>query len=194
MTLSWPSSELVAGDIALRAFDDGDLPMVLELATDPYVAAVSSLDADADTEQGLAWIGRQRGRLAEGAGFSFCIAERKTGRAVGFIGLWTGPQLAFGRATAGYSVCPSGRGHGVARDALRALTVFAWTIPGLHRIELYIEPGNPGSRRTAESAGYLVEGRLRSHQEIAGDRRDMLVYSAIRPTDDGSCSPVAATG
>ena len=71
----------------------------------------------------------------------------------------------------------------MARDPLRALTSFAWTIPELHRIELYIEPGNLGSRRTAQSAGYLVEGRLRSHQEIAGRRRDMLVYSAIRPAD-----------
>ena len=82
MPLSWPNSELVAGDVRLRAFEDGDLPMVLELATDPYVPTVSSLNANADTEQALAWIERQRGRLAEGVGFSFCIAERKTGRAV----------------------------------------------------------------------------------------------------------------
>ena len=51
----------------------------------------------------------------------------------------------------------------------------------LHRIELYVEPWNTGSRRTAEASGYQEEGRLRLHQEIAGRRRDMVLYAAIRP-------------
>jgi hypothetical protein len=38
-----------------------------------------------------------------------------------------------------------------------ALTSFAWSIPALHRIELYIEPWNLG-----------------------GHRRDMLLYPTIR--------------
>ena len=59
--------------------------------------------------------------------------------------------------------------------ALTALTSFAWTIPGLHRIELYIEPWNAGSAKTAEWAGFVRQGLLRSHQEIGGRRRDMLL-------------------
>ena len=34
------------------------------------------------------------------------------------------------------------RGRGIATSALQALTAFAWTIPGLYRVELYIEPWN----------------------------------------------------
>jgi RimJ/RimL family protein N-acetyltransferase len=45
------------------------------------------------------------------------------------------------------------------------LTSFAWTIPPLRRIELYVEPWNTGSIKTAERAGYEREGLLRSHQE-----------------------------
>ena len=52
---------------------------------------------------------RQRGRLAEGYGFSFAIAEAGTDGAVGGIGLWL-TALAQGRATAGYSVIASARG------------------------------------------------------------------------------------
>jgi ribosomal-protein-alanine N-acetyltransferase len=35
--------------------------------------------------------------------------------------------------------------------------------------------------RTAERAGYQREGVLRSHLEIGGRRRDMLLYAAVRP-------------
>ncbi|HEY3649548.1 MAG TPA: GNAT family protein [Streptosporangiaceae bacterium] len=88
-----------------------------------------------------------------------------------------------GRAMAGYSVVPSARGRGFASAALIALTSFGWTIPALHRIELYIEPWNTGSIGTAERAGYQREGLLRSHQEIGGRRRDMLLYASVRDAD-----------
>lgn len=76
---------------------------------------------------------------------------------------------------------PANRGRGIATSALTALTTFAWTIPALHRIELDIEPWNTSSIRVAQACGYQREGLLRSHQEIGGTRRDMLLYAATRP-------------
>jgi len=61
------------------------------------------------------------------------------------------------------------------------LTTFAWTIPALHRIELYIEPTNIASVHTANRAGYDWEGLLRSHQKIGDSRRDMALYVMLRP-------------
>jgi [ribosomal protein S5]-alanine N-acetyltransferase len=87
--------------------------------------------------------------------------------------------LVAGRATAGYSVSPPYRGRGIAANALMALTTFAWTIEALHRVELYIEPWNIGSKVVAGSAGYRCEGLLRSHQQIGGVHRDMLICAAI---------------
>ena len=153
--------------------------MVQELSTDPYVPLIGTLPAHASQEEARAYIDRQLGRLAEGIGLSFAIAEAATDRAVGGIGLWL-QGLIHGRATVGYSVIPSARGRGLASAALTALTSYGWSIPGLHRIELYIEPWNTGSTKTAERAGYEREGLLRSHQEIGGHRRDMLVYAATR--------------
>ena len=164
----------------LREFRDDDLPMALELSTDPYVPLVGSLPAHATEQQALEWLARQRGRWAEGAGFSFAIAESASGRAVGAIGLWL-RAMDDGRAMVGYSVAPGARRKGAAASALTAVTAFAWTIPALHRIELYIEPWNTASARTAERAGYQREGLLRSHQEIGGRRRDLLLYARIRP-------------
>jgi [ribosomal protein S5]-alanine N-acetyltransferase len=175
----WPAEPPVWGPVVLRAFEPADLPMALELSTDPYAPSIGTMPAHATETEAAAWIERQRGRWAEGAGFSFAVAERDGGAAVGQVGLWL-RQLTEGRATAGYFVAPSARGRGIAAAALRAVTTFGWTIPGLHRVELYIEPWNTASVRTAETAGYQREGLLRCHTEIAGRRRDMLLYAAVR--------------
>ncbi|PVE94240.1 GNAT family N-acetyltransferase [Microbacterium sp. TPD7012] len=156
--------------------------MVRELATDPYVPLVGSLPARASDAEALAWVARQQSRRLDGTGFSFAVADAQTGAAVGHCGLWLA-ELGEGRATAGYAIVESARGRGYATDALIAVTQFGWTIPGLFRIALYIEPWNTASLRTAERAGYALEGVLHSHQEIGGERRDMRVYAAIRPEE-----------
>ena len=140
---------------------------------------IGTLPPNASPQEAQGYIDRQLGRLAEGIGFPFAIAAAEGNRAVGGIGLWL-QGLARGRATVGYSVTPSARGCGLGSAALTALTSFAWSVPALHRIELSIEPWNLGSTKTAERAEYEREGLLRSHQEIGGHRRDMLLYATIR--------------
>lgn len=158
-----------------------DAGMAMDLSQDPYVPTVGSLPLNATHEEALAWIDRQRQRHIEGTGFSFSIADLETDRSMGNIGLWM-KDLGAGRAEIGYGVAPRERGRNIASDALCALTNFAWRIPARHRLELYIEPWNRASIRTAERAGYEREGLLRSHQEIAGKRCDMFLYTAIRET------------
>lgn len=180
MLPGWPTTAPRCGPVVLREFADRDVSLAFELGDDPYVPLIGSLPAQPTAHEAMEWIRRQQGRLAEGVGLSFAIADVRTDEAVGAIGLWL-QNLAAGRATAGYSVAASHRGHGIASSALTALTAFAWTIPVLHRIELHIEPWNTGSIKVAENAGYRREGLLRSHQEIGGLRRDMLLHAAIRP-------------
>ncbi|MGH3258599.1 MAG: GNAT family N-acetyltransferase [Streptosporangiaceae bacterium] len=177
----WPTAPVAYGPVVLREFEVRDVPMAIQASTDPYIPLIGSLPPNAGEQEAHDWVDRQRGRLAEGAGFSFAIAEADTDRAVGGIGLWFA-GLRQGRATVGYSIIPSARGRGLAAAALIAVTEFAWTILALHRIEAYIEPWNEGSVRTAERAGYEREGLLRNHQEIGGRRRDMLLYATVRKT------------
>jgi ribosomal-protein-alanine N-acetyltransferase len=177
---SWPTTPPAHGRVVLRAFTDQDAHLAVELGDDPYIPLIGSLPAHPTGEQALAWIRRQRDQLAERARFSFAIADAETDTAVGAIGLGL-RDLSAGRATAGYAVSPLHRGRGIATSALQALTNFAWTIPALYRVELYIEPGNASSIHVAEAAGYRREGLLRGHQEIGGVRRDMLLYATTRP-------------
>lgn len=151
----------------------------MDLSTDPYVPKIGSLPGKASRGDALTYIERQKGQLDAAIRYSFCVADKDTDEALGTIGLRL-VSITAGRATAGYSVAPRSRGRGVAGQALIALTRFAWSIPELHRIELYIEPWNVASVRTAERAGYEREGLLRSYQEVDGIRVDMLLYAAIR--------------
>src|SRR5271170_448483 len=128
----WPTEAVAYGPVVLREFSYRDVSMLREMSTDAYVPLIGSLPANASEREAQDYVDRQRGRLAEGAGFSFAIAEADTDRAVGGIGLWLA-AVPYGRAMAGYSVAPSARGRGLAAAALIAVTEFAWTIPALHR-------------------------------------------------------------
>ena len=110
------------------------------------------------------------------------ITDRADGRAVGSIGLWL-RDLAAGRAAVGYWVVPSARGRGAAGHALTAVAAWALTDLGIARVELFVEPDNVASVRTAERAGFVREGVLRRWQVIDGARRDMVVFSRL--ADDG---------
>ncbi|WP_409485524.1 GNAT family N-acetyltransferase [Arsenicicoccus dermatophilus] len=180
LPLPWPQDPPRAQDVVLRRFAPRDVPMLRDLATDPYVAATTTLPRDATQLDALRFVQRQLTRPATGRGWSFCVARAADDEAVGQIGLWTA-GLGQGRCTAGYAIAPSARRQGYAGKALRALTAFAWTIAPVHRVELYVEPDNAASLRTATAAGFAREGLLRSHQEIDGRRADMVLLAAIRP-------------
>lgn len=87
-TFSWPAEAPTHGQVRLRAFEDRDVDMVVDLATDSYVPKIGSLPFRATHQQVQDYIARQRGRLAEGKGFSFCVADRTNNTALGMIGLW----------------------------------------------------------------------------------------------------------
>lgn len=164
--------------VHLRRADERDIRMAQALSADPYVPRIGSLPLSATEAQTREWVDRQRGSVERGAGFSFTIVETRSDTPVGNCGVWL-RELSHGRASAGYAVAPPYRGRGLAADALRVLTGFAASLPGLYRIELCIEPWNSASVRTAEAAGYAREGLMRSHQWIGGQRRDMLLYARV---------------
>ena len=80
------------------------------------------------------------------------------------------------RRLLGPSCC---RSKGYARAALSALSDWALRHDEVHRLELYVEPWNEPSWRTAASCGYRREGLLRSWQQVGDTRRDMYMYSRL---------------
>jgi RimJ/RimL family protein N-acetyltransferase len=172
---------LAAAPFRLRPFVMADLPVVREAAQDPYIPLITTVPAAFTETEGRRFIERQWDRARRGSGYSFAITDAANGRAVGQIGLWL-DDIGAGRASIGYWVVPSARGRGAAGHALRTLTFWALGVLRIPRLELYVEPWNEASIRTAERAGFRREGLLRSWQEVGPERKDMLMYSML-PSD-----------
>ena len=64
--------------------------------------------------------------------------------------------------------------RGVATNAIRLLTEFAWTGLKLHKLTAGILAPNVASRRAFEKAGYSVEAVLREHAVFADGFCDVL--------------------
>ena len=101
-----------------------------------------------------------------------------------FLGIAVAPRIDRETRTAelGYVVAPAARGRGVATEALRLLTDWAFTELGALRLELLIAVDNPASKRVAERCGYTREGVLRSTYVKPGIRADSEIWSRL-PTD-----------
>lgn len=99
----WPAEPPTYGDIRLRGFEDRDVRMVMDMATDRHIPKIGTLPFRASRQEALAYIARQRGRLAEGKGYSFCVADRRDDTALGGVGLWLA-DIDAGRATAGWGI------------------------------------------------------------------------------------------
>lgn len=166
---------LLAGQYVLRAFQQGDADLVRSAASDPYIAAVTSLPAAPTARSAAAFIDRQIGRLHEGSGYSFAIATAAGDRACGQIGLWPDP-LRPGIATVGYWLVPEERGKGIASAALIAITRWATATCDIDVLELFIEPTNLPSIAVAERSGYRFQQRAPQSRLIGGKSADMDLY------------------
>jgi RimJ/RimL family protein N-acetyltransferase len=163
--------------VRLELFDRSHLAPLAELLGDPDVVRFTRVPADAPPEFPETWLGAYEQGRRDGTREAFAILDG------GFLGIAVAPRIDRASRTAelGYVVAPAARGRGVATEALRLLTDWAFA-QGLHRLELLIAPENDGSRRVAERCGYVREGVLRSYW-IKGDLRgDTEIWSRL-PTD-----------
>ena len=174
---------LTGAMVRLRAWEDSDAPLIKSVASDPLIPLITSVPTSGSSSDVDAYLRRQRERIVEGAGYSFAIASSKTNEAVGNIGLWT-RDFDRGRLTIGYWVAEQFRQRGYAQDALATLTKWAVKLPGVGRLQLFVEPWNEGSWHVAEECGFMREGMLRAWQSVGDRRRDMWVYSLIPDAED----------
>jgi len=175
--------ELTNGSVRLRPFAVTDLPLLRTAAGDPYIPAITSVPVAYSDDSGRAFIERQHVLALEGHGYSFVIAdEADPHEGLGALGLWL-PDIESGRASVGYWVVQGARGSHRARDALRTVVTFAFDELAIPRLQLFIEPWNVASQRTAEAAGFTREALLRGWERIGDAQRDAYCYALLRPED-----------
>jgi RimJ/RimL family protein N-acetyltransferase len=164
--------------VRLEPFSRPHLPGFAALAGDPEVVRFTRFPPEAPPDFPETFLRRYEAGRAEGTREAFAIVADGA-----FLGIAVAPVIDRTARTAelGYGVAAAARGRGVATEALRQLTDWAFA-QGLLRLELLIGAGNAGSLRVAERCGYVREGVLRSKWFKGDLREDTELWSKL-PTD-----------
>jgi RimJ/RimL family protein N-acetyltransferase len=159
---------------------EGHLSAIEAMLDDPDLLRFTRIPEPVPSGFARAWVERYAEGRRDGSRESFAIVDD----AQEFLGLVMAPHIDRETATAelGYVVAPAVRGRGVATEALRQLTRWAFDDLGMLRLELMISHDNEGSKKVAERCGYTFEGVLRSAYFKQGMREDTEIWSRL-PTD-----------
>ena len=101
------------------------------------------------------------------------------GEAVGGIGVSPLTDVYRRTAEVGYWLGEPFWGRGIATEALKLVTDYAFSHLDLIRIHAGIYEWNPASARVLEKAGYHFEGRKKYHITKDGKTMDELMYVMI---------------
>jgi RimJ/RimL family protein N-acetyltransferase len=169
--------ELKLSRCTLRPWRRGDEPSLVRYANNrnvsgnlrdrfpyPYTAA----DADG-------WIERAS---TETPPTSLAIVV--DGTAVGGLGIELGTDVFRRSAEIGYWLGEPFWGRGIATEALRAMTEYAFERFDICRLEAGVFSWNPASARVLEKCGYTLEGRSRLAVVKDGRTGDRLLYGLVR--------------
>ena len=176
--IEFPVLGLEDGEVRLRLMTEADVDDVVAAVQDPDVKRYTTVPDPYTDDDARHWQRISRAGLDSGTDFATLIVDTGDGALLGAVGLH-GIDPVSGRCAAGYWVAPWARGRGAAARGLDLICGYAFAELEVSRIELWIEPGNLPSLRVAERAGFSREGLLRSFAVIAGERRDMLMYSRL---------------
>jgi RimJ/RimL family protein N-acetyltransferase len=109
---------------------------------------------------------------------SFAIASDK--EVIGDVGLQLQGDIHRRSAEVGYWLGEPFWGRGIATEALRAVTDYAFANFELIRLYAGVLAWNPASCRVLEKAGYTCEGRLRANVTKDGKTIDEWLYAIVR--------------
>jgi ribosomal-protein-alanine N-acetyltransferase len=116
---------------------------------------------------------RRAARLGTAMPFAVCYDDQLVGQ----LTLGNIVRRAFCSGYAGYWVDARHAGKGITPTALALVVDHAFSVGGLHRIEVNIRPDNLASRRVVEKLGFRQEAYHHRYLHIDGDWRDHLGYA-----------------
>lgn len=166
-------------NVALRAFNEGDLGFLDRLSTDPDVLGPFEWTGFRDV--------RARRRRWEKDGYigadSAALAVVVAGAVVG-IASWQAKHRGGPRGVCheiGLALLPEHRGHGLGTAAHRLLVDHLFNFTTVHRLEAETDSDNVVEHRVLERVGFEREGVLRGTYFLNGTWRDTVMYGLLRP-------------
>lgn len=162
------------GAVALRPIIAADLPQIA-----PFEFTVSITEPLVDRDE-LAAAFESTGFWQPDSG-AVGIVETASGRLVGTLQFYRAAPCIHGYELGYILHSRADRGHGYAPVALRLFSSYLFEQrPNHYRQQLMIEAWNVASWKTAERAGFVREGLLRSAGFGDGDPADCYIYSRTR--------------
>jgi RimJ/RimL family protein N-acetyltransferase len=180
--------------LVIRCWDPADAPL-LKLAIDtslehlqrwmPWARAEPS-----SLEEKAALLRIFRDDFASGRTFVYGIFTPDESEVVGGAGLHA--RVGDDAFEIGYWIRASRTGEGLATEATAVLAAVAFTICGVDRVEIHIDPANEASLRIPVKLGFAEEARLRRRlPPYVGEteRRDAVIFTLF--ADEFPRSPAA---
>ena len=175
---------MVTDRLRLRPWRDNDGPAPHDA---PDEQARRSVPARAlpPHEDFAAWVTARRERDLDREGVEWCLAERHTDRAVGYVCVFgLGPHEGRFQGELGYLLYPSARGHGYVGEVLPVVLDYAFrAIPeglGLQRLHATTTADNAASQAILLKAGFRLTGTERLAERRAdGELTDVTHYELL---------------
>ena len=175
---------IVGSRVVMRRTVPEDLPRMVEGAADPVLKQwLGQFPQPYRLEHAEEFVAFSLERQARGEGLDWTLADPDTDELIGNVGLFRVERGYEGEV--GYWLHPSGRGRGVATEAVRLALRHAFAPPevgglGLGRVWAVAAVGNLASQRVLERAGMSLQGRARRVCTLAGGvMGDGLVYDVL---------------
>jgi RimJ/RimL family protein N-acetyltransferase len=186
------SVELRGYGLRLRPLEDRDAAAVAAGMTDPAMQThwlpvpQPYTAADADT-----FVAGAGAPADAGTGLQMAIEPDGAAEIVGAVNLrLPGPNGV--RAEIGYSVYPTGQGHGYAASASRLLA--RWSFDhGVASVVIQCSVANLASAKTALNAGFRYEGTARDDQPLPHPLSDATLFGRTGTDPDGAVPRAFAT-
>ena len=171
MVLCSPQTPLVDGTVELIPIDERDLELIERGSRDSEIRQQFTLLGLKPSR----YLARYRKASREKCAAALAICD-PGGECFGVV---TAEAHEPGGVELGYWVLPEGRGRGRATRAVRLVSRWALSQPGVARLQLATSPENAASQRVAEGSGFQREGLLRSYHTVNGRREDAVVFSLL---------------
>lgn len=168
--------ELHAGGLTLRAWRRDDVPALVDAYSD---AAIQQWNLRTMTAvEAVDWIETQHRNWAAESDAGWAVVYDASKVLAGRVGL-RHLSLSEGQGEITYWVLPQARGQGIAVTATLAVSEWAFSVLGLHRLELAHALPNTASCRVAMKAGFTLEGTRRSALRHSDGWHDMHLHGRL---------------
>ena len=167
---------LTDGVVTLRAHHEGDVPALLEQATDPLMVAWTTVPVPSSEDSSRTFATEIiPAGWARGTGWAFAVEAVDDDGVARFCGTVELRPEGDRRAEIAYGAHPWARGRGLMERACRLLLDWGFTTQRLETVIWWANRGNWASRRLAWRLGFSCDGTVRHWLPQRGELLDAWV-------------------